>query len=55
MRNMMLLSFLAFSAALFTLAPSLGNHGLWAALHVFLLVRGFSLLTILRVRLREAF
>jgi putative MATE family efflux protein len=55
MRNMMLLSFLAFSAALFTLAPSLGNHGLWAALHVFLLVRGFSLLTILRVRLQEAF
>lgn len=55
MRNMMLVSFLAFSAALFSLAPSLGNHGLWAALHVFLLVRGFSLLAILRLRLRTAF
>jgi Na+-driven multidrug efflux pump len=55
MRNMMLLSFLAFSAALLTLAPSLGNHGLWAALHVFLLVRGFSLLTILSRRVRTAF
>ncbi|TIQ92605.1 MAG: MATE family efflux transporter, partial [Mesorhizobium sp.] len=55
MRNMMLLSFLVFSAALLILAPALGNHGLWAALHVFLLVRGFSLLTILRVRMRTAF
>jgi MATE family multidrug resistance protein len=55
MRNMMLLSFLVFSAALLILAPAFGNHGLWAALHVFLLVRGFSLLAILRVRMRTAF
>ncbi|KQU88921.1 MATE family efflux transporter [Mesorhizobium sp. Root695] len=55
MRNMMLLSFLAFSAALLTLAPAFGNNGLWAALHVFLLVRGFSLLTILRLRMQTAF
>ncbi|ESX77753.1 XRE family transcriptional regulator [Mesorhizobium sp. LSHC420B00] len=55
MRNMMLLSFLAFSAALVILAPAFGNHGLWAALHVFLLVRGFSLLAILRLRVRTAF
>ncbi|RJT38826.1 MATE family efflux transporter [Mesorhizobium waimense] len=55
MRNMMLLSFLAFSAALFTLAPTFGNNGLWASLHVFLLVRGFSLLAILRLRVRTAF
>ncbi|MBZ9966258.1 MATE family efflux transporter [Mesorhizobium sp. BR1-1-2] len=55
MRNMMLLSFLAFAAALVTLAPALGNHGLWAALHVFLLVRGLSLAAILRLRLRTAF
>ncbi|TPJ56175.1 MATE family efflux transporter [Mesorhizobium sp. B2-6-4] len=55
MRNMMLLSFLAFAAALITLAPAFGNHGLWAALHVFLLVRGLSLLAILRLRLRTAF
>ena len=55
MRNMMLLSFLAFVAALFTLAPAFGNHGLWAALHVFLLVRGLSLASILRLRARTAF
>ncbi|TIL61543.1 MAG: MATE family efflux transporter, partial [Mesorhizobium sp.] len=55
MRNMMLLSFLAFSAALLTLAPAFGNSGLWASLHVFLLVRGVSLLMVLRVRARTAF
>ncbi|TIR45733.1 MAG: MATE family efflux transporter, partial [Mesorhizobium sp.] len=55
MRNMMLLSFLAFAAALITLAPAFGNNGLWAALHVFLLVRGFSLLAVLRLRMRTAF
>ena len=55
MRNMMLLSFLVFAVALLTLAPAFGNHGLWAALHVFLLARGFSLLTILRLRVRTAF
>jgi putative MATE family efflux protein len=55
MRNMMLLSFLAFCAALLALAPAFGNAGLWAALHVFLLTRGFSLLAVLRVRARTAF
>ncbi|MER9266234.1 MATE family efflux transporter [Mesorhizobium sp. M0410] len=55
MRNMMLVSFLSFSAALLILVPAFGNHGLWAALHVFLLVRGFSLLAILRLRVRTAF
>jgi len=55
LRNMMILSFLAFVAALYALAPAFGNHGLWAALHVFLLARGFSLATILRRRLRTAF
>ena len=55
MRNMMLLSFLVFVAALLTLTPAFGNHGLWAALHVFLMVRGLSLLAILRLKLRTAF
>ena len=55
MRNMMLVSFLAFSAALVTLAPAFGNSGLWASLHVFLLVRGLSLLGVLRLRVRTAF
>jgi putative MATE family efflux protein len=55
MRNMMLLSFAAYLAALYTLSPAFGNHGLWASRHVFLLVRGFSLLSRLRIRLRQAF
>ncbi len=55
MRNMMLLSLSAFVVALLTFAPAFGNHGLWAALHVFLLVRGFSLLAMLRLRARTAF
>ncbi|MGB3540941.1 MAG: MATE family efflux transporter [Mesorhizobium sp.] len=54
MRNMMLLSFLTFLAALLALTP-FGNEGLWAALHIFLLTRGFSLLAILRLRMRTAF
>jgi MATE family multidrug resistance protein len=55
MRNMMLASFLVFAAALYVLAPAFGNAGLWAALHVFLLCRGVSLLATLRVRVRTAF
>jgi MATE family multidrug resistance protein len=55
MRNMMLLSLGVFVAAMLTLTGLLGNHGLWAALHIFLIVRGFSLLAILRLRLRTCF
>jgi multidrug resistance protein, MATE family len=55
MRNMMLLSFLLYLAALLTMGPAFGNHGLWAALHVFLVARGLSLLAILPVRARQTF
>lgn len=55
MRNMMLASFLAFAVALYGLAPAFGNAGVWAALHVFLLCRGLSLLATLSVRVRTAF
>jgi putative MATE family efflux protein len=55
MRNMMLLSFALYLAAMFTLGPVFGNHGLWAALHVFLLARGLSLLAILPVRAARTF
>jgi putative MATE family efflux protein len=55
MRNMMLISLLAFVASMSAFAPVFGNHGLWAALHVFLLVRGFSLLAMLPRRLRTSF
>ena len=55
MRNMMLASFAIFWAALAVLSELFGNHGLWAALHVFLLVRGFSLLAIVPARTRSTF
>jgi putative MATE family efflux protein len=47
MRNMMLVSFALYLAALATLGPLFGNHGLWAALHLFLVARGLSLLAVL--------
>ncbi|MGE0502133.1 MAG: MATE family efflux transporter [Rhizobiaceae bacterium] len=55
MRNMMLLSFAFFAAALWVLPELWGNHGLWAALHVLLLVRGISLAAILPGRARRTF
>ena len=55
MRNMMLLSFALYVAALWSLGEAFGNHGLWAALHVFLIARGLSLLAVMRVRARETF
>jgi Na+-driven multidrug efflux pump len=55
MRNMMVLSFAVFFAALMTLGAAFGNHGLWAALHLFLLVRGLSLLAVLPRRARATF
>lgn len=53
MRNMMLLSLGVFAGALMVLTDAFGNHGLWAALHVFLLVRGASLSLVLRHRMRK--
>jgi len=55
MRNMMLVSFTLYLVALFTLAEAFGNHGLWAAMHVFLLARGLSLLAILPLRAARTF
>ncbi|MBO6758369.1 MAG: MATE family efflux transporter [Roseibium sp.] len=43
MRNMMLLSLAVFLAAYYALFPSMGNHGLWFALVLFLGIRGISL------------
>jgi len=43
MRNTMLASFAIFLAALYTLLPLLGNHGLWIAVMGFLTGRGFLL------------
>jgi Na+-driven multidrug efflux pump len=50
MRNMMLLSFALYLAALLWMGSLFGNHGIWAALHVFLLARGISLYLVMRRR-----
>jgi putative MATE family efflux protein len=55
LRNMMLLSFALFLVALFALPRFYGNHGLWAALHVFLIARGLSLSALVPRRLRQTF
>jgi len=55
MRNMMLLSFALYVAALWWLGSLFGNHGLWAALHIFLIARGLSLWAVMRVRARTTF
>lgn len=55
MRNTMLLSLGAYAVALFTLSGPFGNHGLWAALHLWLVVRGLSLVALLPSRTRRAF
>ena len=43
MRNSMILSFAVFLAAMSALQPILGNHGLWAALMIFMITRAISL------------
>jgi len=52
MRNMMLLALAIFVAAVYTLTNLFGNHGLWAALNLFLVARGVALLSLLPKRLR---
>ncbi|HEX2148374.1 MAG TPA: MATE family efflux transporter [Pseudorhizobium sp.] len=55
MRNMMLLSFAAYCAALALLVPTLANHGLWMALNLFLLLRGFLLLALVPRKSAQSF
>ena len=43
MRNMMVVSFAAYVAAVVVLLPAFGNHGLWAALLISFAVRGITL------------
>lgn len=55
MRNMMVLSLIGYFAAYLILPRFFGNHGLWLSLHLFLGLRGFSLLYILPSRARMQF
>ena len=52
MRNMMVVSFGIYAAAVWLLMPGYGNHGLWAALLISFVARGVSLA--LRYRALEA-
>lgn len=54
MRNAMLLSLAVFLLASFWLQASYGNHGLWAALMLFLVVRGLTLGARLPALVRES-
>jgi putative MATE family efflux protein len=55
MRDRMILSLIVYLLAIFLLVPPFGNHGLWAALHIFLIARGLTLLAALPGKLREGF
>jgi MATE family multidrug resistance protein len=55
MRNMMVVSFAAFLAAWWVLTPLWGNHGLWASLDFFFLVRSLTLGARLPALERQAF
>ncbi len=55
MRNRMLLSFAGYLAALAAFVPAYGNHGLWAAMNVFLLLRGVLLALRLPAKADQAF
>jgi putative MATE family efflux protein len=44
MRNRMLMAFAGYCVALAVLVPAFGNHGLWASLNMFLVLRGLLLL-----------
>jgi len=43
LRNMMIISVLAYLAAWYVLTPLYANHGLWAALMIFLIIRAVTL------------
>lgn len=55
MRNMMVISLVLFIAAAHVLGQAFGNHGLWAALNLWLASRGFGLLAVMPRRMGEAF
>lgn len=52
---MMLAAFIGYVAALAVLVPAFGNHGLWAGLNLFLLMRGAFLLMMIPRRAAQTF
>ncbi|MFB2549733.1 MATE family efflux transporter [Ensifer soli] len=55
MRNMMIAAFLCYGVALLVLVPAFGNHGLWASLNLFLVLRGVFLFALVPRRSAQTF
>jgi MATE family multidrug resistance protein len=55
MRNMMIVSFAVFLGSWAVLTPAYGNHGLWASLIIFFLIRAMTLGLHFPALLRTAF
>jgi len=55
LRNMMLLSVMVYLAAWYVLTPLYGNHGLWAALMIFFIVRAITLVARMPPLMRALF
>ncbi|MGN6448989.1 MAG: MATE family efflux transporter [Brucella intermedia] len=55
MRNTMALALICYLVILFAVLPTLGNHGLWLAFNIFLLMRGLAMLAVLPRRTRTVF
>jgi multidrug resistance protein, MATE family len=51
----MLAAFLGYCASIAVLVPVFGNHGLWAGLNLFLLMRGLFLLVLVPRRAAQTF
>ncbi|MEM7302540.1 MAG: MATE family efflux transporter [Pseudomonadota bacterium] len=55
MRDMMLISLVAYLAVFYALVPVFENHALWFAIEIFLGLRGITLFYRMNIRLRETF
>lgn len=55
MRNMMITSFAGYCVGLAVLVPLFGNHGLWLALNLLLLLRGLFLAAMVPRKARQSF
>jgi MATE family multidrug resistance protein len=55
MRNMMIVSLAVYLAVWWALTPLIGNHGLWASIHAFFVIRAITLASRYPALVRVAF
>jgi MATE family multidrug resistance protein len=55
MRNMMIVSLAVYLAVWWALTPLIGNHGLWASIHAFFVIRAITLASRYPALVRDAF